>query len=262
MKKILLLLSFFLACSSGRKTGTLNFVTLDEEIALGREITIQTPQVMRTIRNQEIMAFFNQLAKELAAASDWTGLGYSVFIINDPASNHFSLPGGQIYLYRGLVEKTENAAELAAVIAHEIAHIGRRDAVNRLAVKYSYSFAAQSVIGQNPELANQLLHALFTTGTILDYPKKAEFAADASAIKFMWKANFNPLAIETLVQKLRLQEKEDTPGIALLRRTHPAALDRLRHIRKELTDVPTHSGLRQDLADYKKIRDQLSRIPQ
>ncbi len=262
MKKITLLLLLFLSCTGGRKTGTLNFVTLDEEIALGREITIQTPKVMRTIRNQEIVAFFNKMAKELAAASDWTGLGYSVFVINDPASNHFSLPGGEIYIYRGLVEKTEYAAELAAVLAHEIAHIGRRDAVNRLAIKYSYAFAAQSVIGQNPELANQLLSSLFTPGTILDYPEKAEFLADASAVRFMWKANFDPSAMQTLMQKLRLLEKEAGAEIASFRRTHPPALDRLRRIRKELADMPVHDGLRRDLADFKKIREQLGRIPQ
>jgi beta-barrel assembly-enhancing protease len=261
MKKLVFFSILFLSCAAGQKTGTLSFVTLDEEMTLGREITIQTPKLLRVIRNQEITLFFNQLVKEIGAASDWKGLDYTVFIINESDINHFSLPGGEIYLYRGLIEKTESAGEVAAVLAHEIAHVGRRDAVNRLAVKYSYAFAAQTVIGQNPELAVQILNNLFTQETILDYPGKAEYLADALAVKYMWNANYDPNSLITLLQKIRFCEKETGRTVALLQRTHPTLSNRSYRIRKELANVPYHEGLRKDLAEFKRIQEQLLRIP-
>ncbi|NLP10674.1 M48 family metalloprotease [bacterium] len=261
MKKLLLIALTLLSCAGSQKTGTLSFVTLDEEAALGREIATQSPKLLRLVRNHEISDFFNQLGKELGAKSDWTGLDYTVFILNEPDLNHFSLPGGSIYLCRGLIEKAETAHEVAAALSHEIAHIGRRNAVNRMASKYSYAFAAQSVFGQNPELATQILQSLFTKDTILDYPEKEEHLADALAAKYLWKANYDPEGLLLMVQKMRLQEKENKGSVALLRRTHPPFLNRINRIRKELTSMPHHGGLRRDLADFSRIRDQLMRIP-
>jgi beta-barrel assembly-enhancing protease len=260
MKKIPLVFLLLLACS-GSRVGTLSFVSLDEETSLGREIAIQTPMLLPVIRNQEITQFYNQLVREIAAKSDWSGLTYTVFLVNSPEVNHFSLPGGEIYLYRGLLETAESAGEMAAVLAHEIAHIGRRDAINRLSAKYSYAFAAQSVIGQNPELAAHILQNLYNQETILDYPAKAEFLADALAVKYVWKANFDPNGLLTLMEKIQTLGKKGPPAIALLRSTHPSAADRIVNIRKELTSVPHHDGLRLDLAEFGKIHEQLSRLP-
>jgi len=252
---------FLLSCASSHKTGNLSFVTLDEEMTLGREIAIQTPNILRIIRNQEIGVFFNQLVKEVAAKSDWSGLGYTVYVVNDSAVNHFSLPGGEIYLTRGLVESAATAGELAGILSHEIAHIGRRDAVSRLATKYSYAFAAQSVIGQNPELAIQILQNLNNQATILDYPAKAEYLADALAIKYMWKANYDPNELLKLVHKVHDLEKSSRHLVQALRQTHPSSADRLQRIRRELASTPNHEALRQDVTDFKDIREQLMRIP-
>lgn len=249
------------ACAGSRQVGTLNFVTLDEELALGREVVIQTPKQLRVVRNQEITQFFNRLAKEIGDISDWSGISYTVFILNEADINHFSLPGGEIYICRGLIELAGNGTEVVAAIAHEIAHIARRDGVNRLAIKYSYALAAQSVIGQNPQLAVQVLNNLYTSATILDYPEEAEYAADAQAVKYLWKANYDPNGIATLIQNVRLAEKEKPALVEKYRLTHPTGLTRLNRLRQELADAPPHAGLRADVESFKTIQEQLQRIP-
>jgi predicted Zn-dependent protease len=258
---ILILLFLFFSCAGSHKVGTLNYVTLDEELALGRELVIQTPKHLRIIRNQEITQFFNVLAREIAAVSELSGLNYTVFVINEPDINHFSLPGGEVYLTRGLLEKAGSGAEVAAAIAHEISHIARRDAVNRLAVKYSYALAAQSVIGQNPELAIQVLNNVYNASTVLDYPEEAEYAADAQAVKYLWKANYDPNGLAGLIQTIRMAEKDNPRLVELGRLTHPPTLNRLNRLRKELADAPPHAGLRTDIENFKTMQEQLQRIP-
>jgi beta-barrel assembly-enhancing protease len=263
MKKNLILISLFLflSCSGSRKVGTLNFVTLDEELALGRELVIQTPKQFRVIRNQEITQFFTNLAKEIAAISDWSGLNYTVFILNEADINHFSLPGGEVYITRGLIEMAGSGTEVAAAIAHEIAHIGRRDGTNRLAIKYSYALAAQSVIGQNPELAIQVLNNVYNSSTVLDYQEEVEYSADAQAVKYLWKANYDPNGLAMLIQNIRRAEKDNPRLVERSRLTHPPTLNRLNRLRKELADAPPHSGLRTEIDNFKTIQEQLQRIP-
>ena len=133
-----------LACAGSRDTGKLAFVSIEEEIALGREVSVQAGQFLNIVRNQEVGQYLNQLAAEIGPHSHWSGLTYSVHLVNEPDLNHFSLPGGQIFIYRGLFETLGSTDQVAAVIAHEIAHIAARDGVERLSAKYGWALRLSS----------------------------------------------------------------------------------------------------------------------
>ena len=246
---------------SGANKGKLNFISVDEELALGKELVIKAHNNFNIIRNQRINAFFNKMCQEIGVHSEWSGLSYQVYLINEPDLNHFSLPGGAIFLYRGLIAAADSASEIALIISHEIAHIAARDGVDRVSTKYGYAFAAQSVMGENPEIASQIISNLTSEGTILDYPDRTEYLADKTALKNAWKANYDPNSLVDILTKIEKLEKQDPSLIGRLYFTHPPASDRIKRIIMQLSQIPRKSTLRQDLAEFQEIKKVLQRIP-
>ncbi len=252
-----------LSCASTppRDPGRLRFVTIDEELALGEETASFSVQNLNIIRNRDLQHALSETARRLGAVSHWQGLSYSIFVINEHDVNHFSLPGGNIYLFRGILELCSSTDELAAVTAHEIAHLSMRDGVARLAEKYGYSLAAQKVLGENPEIAEHIIRSLYTDDTILDYGREAEFAADRLAADYLIQAGFSPAGMVTLLKKIAALEKQRSPRIALLRHTHPPAAARLKRLRRVTSLHPTAPSDGTDSL-FIAVQSVLSRLPQ
>jgi len=255
---------FFLQCAGSQSgnTGTLNFISIDEELTLGEDISSFTLRYLDIIRNRALNNFLNKMAKTIGDVSHWSALPYTVFVINDDEINHFSLPGGNIYLFRGLIENAETADEIAVVLAHEIAHLSERDAVARLAEKYSFSFAAQSVIGENPEIAEHVISSLYKEATILDYPPEHEFRADVLALEYAQKAHFNPRVLSVFLAKMEENKKIRPEETRLLQMTHPATRARLKRIRKKLKKQTSLLQFTTEFSvDFVNAKQALAKIP-
>ncbi len=267
----LIVILFFVLIAAGcaghqkpHTTDTLNFITIEEELRLGEELHSFTIKHLEIIRNSQLNSFLNDMAQKISIVSHWPGLDYSVFIINEKDINHLSLPGGTIYIFRGLIEEADSPDEIAAVIAHEIVHIAHRDAVARLAQKYSYSFAAQQIIGDNPEIADFIIMSLYrTSGTILDYPEEQERDADAASLTYLVDSGYDPRAAATLLKKMHRLEKKQPHRFELLRLTHASSSSRLRRVQRSLKklDFMPISG-HQNTNDFYQLKDTLKKIPQ
>ena len=256
------LLLIHCAGTQSGQTGTLGFISIEEELTLGEDLGTFTLRYLDIIRNRTLDKFLNDMAKEIGAVSHWTGLPYTVYVINNDDINHFSLPGGNIYLFRGLIEHAESADEIAVLIAHEIAHLSERDAVARLAEKYSFSVAAQSVIGENPEIAEHIIASLYKEATILDYPAAYEFRADLLALEYAQKAGFNPRLMSVFLAKTASAEKSHPHQTQLLRMTHPATPARLRRVKKGLKKLPTSPPYSTAFAaSFQNAKRALAKIP-
>ncbi|HPG39245.1 MAG TPA: M48 family metalloprotease [bacterium] len=252
---ILPVISCLFSCAGNKNAqNKLDFVTIEEEMFLGKELARECSKQLKLYNNQEVSAFFEGIANEIGDNSDWRGLNYSVYIVNDTTINHFSLPGGSIYLYRGLIDLCANASEVAAILAHEIAHIASRDAVDRVSKKYTFAFAAQSVFGYNPEIPKQIVASLFTSGTILDYPQKNELYADAKAIQYVWNSNYDPTALIRILERLRAIEKIAPGQIYKLSLTHPPAATRFKTVSSGIKDLNGKNDFIRDLPEYARIK--------
>lgn len=248
-------------CASQRQTGKLLFVSIEEETALGQEVAVQAGERLNLLRNQEVARYLDGIAAAIGAQSQWSGLTYTVEVINEPDLNHFSLPGGRIFIFRGLLEVLASRDQVAAVVAHEIAHIAARDGVERLAGKYGWAVAAQSVVGRNPEIARQLISNLYTKDTILDYPKPVERAADRKCATYLAKAGFDPMGLTEMLTALRTAEGQHPALVALLRRTHASASSRYHHVIKDVRLLQKPALTADSGPEFTRIRDILSRIP-
>ena len=262
---VIVLLSFlFIKCAGSRssQTGELSFISIDEELTLGEDISSFTLRYLDIIRNRTLNSFLNSMAKNIGAVSHWSGLPYSVFVINDHNINHFSLPGGNIYIFRGLLETAENSDEIAIILAHEIAHLTERDAVARLAEKYGFSFAAQSVIGENPEIAEHIIMSLYKEGTILDYPAADEYRADQLALEYVLKAGYNPKWLPVFLEKIAAIEKQTPDRTKLLQMTHPSIRSRIRKAQKNLKKLSLQPNPPSPLpVSFQQAKQALAKIP-
>ena len=242
-------------------TDKLSFISIEEEIRLGEDLDFFTISFLNVIRNRSLNHFLTDISTKLADVSYWSELDYKIYIINESDVNHFSLPGGSIYLFRGLLELAETRGQLAAIIAHEMGHLSQRHAVSRLAEKYSYSFAAQEVIGDNPQIASHIIESLYKKDTILDYPKEHEIEADRLAINYLNKAGFHAYELKQLLEIMKNRESLEPEAFQLLQNTHPPLGFRQKKISQRLKHLQISSTVVQDDPTFEAFKSTLKKIP-
>ncbi len=213
------------------KQETLLYST-EKEIRLGDSIARRFERTVKFVQDVAMNERVQRIFKKLVRVCDRKDLVYSVKIIDDDKINAVSLPGGYVYVYRGLVEKVQNDDQLACVLGHELGHITARHAIKRLQALYGYNFlqilALQAGGGQFAKGVELAFASIFTA-----YSQQDEFEADALGIKYARKAGFNPEAMAGFLERLKtLQEKDPLRPLSYFR-THPYLSQRIARANEE-----------------------------
>lgn len=229
------------ACAMNPVTGNRELALMSEsqEIAIGRENDVQIEQEMGVYESPALQEYVAHLGKQLAAVSHRPGLPWQFTIVDSPAVNAFALPGGYIYLTRGIMAYLGDEAELAGVLGHEIGHVTARHAVQA----YSRATGAQLglVLGQIfvppmepnryglPGLTNAAdsgLGLLF-----LKFGRDAEIQADRLGAEYAASGGWHPAGVADMLSTLgRLDESTDRRGVPNWLSTHPEPQARVAEI--------------------------------
>ncbi len=201
------------ACTTNAATGRtqLNFLSRDEEISLGQEAA---PELIVAYGGQvpsaELQAYVTNIGMKLAAQTegDNPSLPWSFTFLNSDVINAFALPGGQVFITRGLVARMDNEAQLAGVLGHEIAHVTARHANNRLARQTGLALAAAigvAVINPESEDMQLLVDGLITGAGIfaLTFDRGQESESDRLGMRYMAKAGYDPTGQLQVMQILK-----------------------------------------------------------
>jgi len=214
----------------------------EKEVEVGRKLARRVEQETHVVEDEPLQQRVRSIGERIAAVCDRRELIYTFTVVEDRDVNAFSLPGGYVFINDGLIKKTASDDELAAVIAHEVAHVAARHAVKRyetslglqivqlatLAVRQGDALRGLSVASQAAQLA---------------YAREDELEADRLGAKYMKAAGFNPQGMLTFLQKLNDIEQNKThylprgvvrPQYAM---THPYVGDRLRAVKETLRGV-------------------------
>jgi predicted Zn-dependent protease len=162
---------------------------------------------------------------------------YKLEIIdNDKILNAFAVPGGYVYIYTGLIKYLDSEAALAGVLGHEIAHVERRHATQRITQVYGLQIAASIALGENPTQIGQIAANLLSGLTLLANSRAAEDEADKYSIEFLRSTRYYPGAVKFFFEKLRDEGKiaKDKSGLETFLSTHPDPIDRIRTTEKRL----------------------------
>jgi predicted Zn-dependent protease len=210
-----------------------------QEQELGDQMAATVNRQIDLVRNPLLNAYVSSLGRAIAAVSGRPGLDYHFYIINSETVNAFALPGGYVYVTRGLIERTRSGGELAGVLAHEIGHVVKRHGVGKLQrhlrtgslVNVLYSI----LLGGEPDLLHQ--NALRLAGFLwtADHSRQDEQEADQLAVKYLIRAGIDPSGMLTLLQSLlKVEETDSGRQAAAWFSSHPLTESRIADTRAEI----------------------------
>lgn len=225
---ILLLSIFLLGCATvynpvtRREERTL--YSVEQEIALGKQVAEQIEKEIEAYGDSTV----SRVGQAVASNSDRPDIPYSFKVIKSDEINAFALPGGFIYIYKGLLDIVDEP-ELAAILGHEIGHVAARHGIKRIQSVFGYQLAATlalAVLGDKSEAGEiqQIADSIFTL-IVLGYSRKDEFQADRLGTIYTYRSGYDPHAITRVLEKLG--EHGRAVQITLLS-THPPVEDRIR----------------------------------
>ena len=208
--------------------GILGAKGIDTEVKMGRMLAAQVDKEAKFVDDPIITEYVNRVGQNVVLHSD-AKVPFTIKVIDSDEVNAFALPGGFFYVNKGLILAADNEAELAGVMAHEIAHVAARHAMENEAKMQAinYGMLAGILLG-GPIVSNVLYNAgsLIEGMTFLKFSRGAEEEADKLGVQYMWAAGYDPGAMATMFEKLEAKNKKKPGTIAKLFADHPAPADR------------------------------------
>lgn len=219
----------------------------DQEAALAERVDQELHRQLDVIEDPAVRGYVQQVGHRVAQASAGERGPVDVHfeVVDDPDTvNAFAAVGGNIYVYTGLLLAVRNEAELASVLAHEVAHVANRDIAKLLTAQMGLSTLAQVAVGANPNALQQIVTQLAGAGAIAAHTRDQERRADTLGVRYLAAAGYDPRAMIGMYETLgRLREQN--PGLVqAFFATHPQTEDRIAAISEEIRQMgPTRGTL-------------------
>ncbi len=233
-----ILVTFFLsACVTEYNSATgrqnITFISTDREVRLGESLSRRIEEIYKLTDDFELSLKIETIGQRIANVSERQDIVYHFRVLDKDEPNAFALPGGFIYINKGLIDILDNDDQIACVLAHEIAHVVARHSIYRLQQRLGYEalLIIASRSSDSPKTRNRAIRAI--NKLFLSYSREDELEADRLAIKYVQDAGYDPTQMIKVLEKLR-EIKRDRPIRRLHLRTHPYIQDRIGAIRKEL----------------------------
>ncbi|MBI4889270.1 MAG: M48 family metalloprotease [Acidobacteria bacterium] len=225
--------------------GGLNLFSENDELAMGQRYASELDARLSFISASDIQSFVESVARRLAASSLKPAQTLRVRVVNTREVNAFAVPGGFLYVNRGLIDLCENEGQLAGVIAHEIAHVearhGTRQISKQLVLLGAIAGASALASRKNEQLGNVIAIA-GGFGVLLanmKYSRDDEHQADALASRWMAAAGYPPGDLIGFFRKMDPSKAPNKAGrLLVLAGTHPPTADRIRNIEYFLPQIP------------------------
>lgn len=212
----------------------------EQEVAIGKQTNQQVLQQYQLYNSPQIQQYVSDLGKELINSSDSRDIPFTFQAVASNEVNAFATPGGFVYVTTGLLKTAENRAQLASVMAHEIAHINERHGIKGL----KQAVAAQGIANTVGVDSNTLAQMAYKLTVDLPQSRSFEYEADSSGLEILQQAGYPPQAFANFLAKL--EEGGGTPEFI---RTHPKSENRIEAISQaEATQVANNKG--QDKSEY------------
>ena len=202
-------------------------------------MTAQTP----VLNAPEVQAYVRAVGERVAAASaSERQVPVRFIVLDDPRQvNAFAIPGGDIYVYTGLLLAARDESELAGVLAHEVGHVTERHVAQRLVAQVGVETLAGLAVGSNPGLLAQLATGLAGQGALLQYSREQESQADAVAVRLLHQTGYSADGLVHFFVRLA-QAEGHTPAVLSFLSNHPAPGDRAREVEQLATQLGAHQG--------------------
>ncbi len=260
---ILILCVFYGACVKNPVTGKRQLALMSEsqEIAMGQASHPEVLSEFGIVENKALQQYCARIGNDLAKASHRPNLPWQFAVVDSPIVNAFAVPGGFVYLTRGIVEHMNNEAEMAAVLGHEIGHITARHSVTQISQGQLISLGLglgsmlSSRFRQVGGLAEMGLQVL-----MLKYSRDHERESDQLGLEYMSRCGYDPEQMSRFFQVFAGMEEESSQSIPNWLSSHPSPPDRIRKTSEEAVRLKSASGRRDFKVNANEFLPQLDNL--
>ncbi len=246
----------------GCAKGMGNWYGLEKQIALGKQVSQEVETQSKMINDPVVSEYVNRLGQNLVRNSD-SQVPFTIKVIDSDDINAFALPGGFFYVNSGLILAADEEAELAGVMAHEIAHVAachaaRENTRGNLAQIMTIPLI---FLGGPIGYAGYEAASFAVPMTFLKFSRGFEAQADYLGVEYMYKAGYDPQAFVSFFEKIQAQEKKKPGTISKAFSTHPQTPDRIGTSQKEIaTILPAKSEYTVTSSEFDEVKARLAAI--
>lgn len=219
-------------------SGKVNWYSLEKEIALGKQLATDVERQAKVVNDPVISEYVNRVGQNLVRNSD-AKVPFTIKVLDSEEVNAFALPGGFFFVNSGLILKADNEAELAGVMAHEIAHVAARHGTRQATRGQIANLASIPLIflgGWGGYAIRQGAGILIPMG-FLKFSRGFETEADYLGLQYLYKTGYDPTAFVDFFEKIETLEKRKPGTMSKVFASHPPTDDRVEHAQAEISQI-------------------------
>jgi len=240
----------------------ISLVSVSQEIEIGKQANAQVRKQVTELRDAETTEYVRGIGRRLAVYAGGPKYPYSFSVADHRELNAFALPGGPVWVHRGILQVATNESQVAGVMAHEIAHISQRHAADQL-TKATMANWGLGVLGallgnDGGATAAKLAAGFLANGLFLKFSRDDEREADRVGLQMLTRAGWDGRGMVELFEMLRYEQKRDPGRVEMFFSTHPSPQDRIVRLQ---TDVAKRRGGRRDSPQFQSVKGRLLRMP-
>jgi predicted Zn-dependent protease len=242
--------------------GVGNWYSIEKQVAMGKQFAAQVESSVKLINDPVITEYVNRIGQNLVRNSD-AKVPFTIKVIDSDEVNAFALPGGFFYVNSGLILAADNEAELAGVMAHEIAHVAACHAAREQTRGQLVNLASIPLIfvGGGLGYAVQSAAGLALPVTFLRFSRGFEAEADYLGLQYMYKSGYDPQSFIAFFEKLKAQEKKKPGFLAKAFETHPQTPDRIDKSQEEISHLlPPRAEYVDDTSEFEDVKARLAAL--
>jgi beta-barrel assembly-enhancing protease len=241
-------------------------ISEDQEVQIGKENAAQINEQVPLVHDAQVEEFVNMLGRAIASNTSRADLDWQFRVVDSRQVNAFALPGGFIYVNRGLIERADNVSELAGVLGHEIGHVIRRHSVQQMEKAQKTNIGVSVLCTLTSVCSGAAGQVAINVGGSLmmaRHSRKAEQEADSEAVINTIAAGIDPNGIPSFFEELIAERARRPAGVEGWFSTHPLEESRVRDTRNVIAHTPgaNRSDLTKDLPEFQRIKARLAALP-
>ncbi len=244
-----------------------NPFTLSEkdEVELGRLAAGEVEKDVLLIGDPAVVKYIDDLGQSLVQKSTRKGITYTFKVVDSPEINAFALPGGFIYVNRGLIEAAETQDELAGVLAHEIGHVVARhgaDQASRAGLAQTGLGALGGLLGRGTSSSiGKTAAEMVATGVFMRFSRQAEREADRLGARMLYDTSLQPQAMVSFFEKLAGLQKSQPNAVLKFFSSHPNPVERSNNVSTLIATFPANPKVGADTPAFRDVKKQLAALP-
>ncbi len=241
-------------------------VSTQQEVDIGANYASQISKELPLVKDPEVNRYITALGDSLAKVADQRNLDWHFFVVDSREVNAFAVPGGYVYVNRGLIERATAVDQVAGVVGHEIGHVTRRHSIKQMQKAQGANIGATLLCTLTSACNSDLANAALSVGANAAFAKFSrtdEAEADEEGVRYTIKAGYDPNGIPEMFQILLNERKERPTEVDRFFASHPMEESRITDTRRLIATYPPAQlkGLTKDTPAFQAFKKRVLALP-